>query len=83
MHEAWIQLAEKLKDKVNVVAISRDYNKGSIRRYHVSKYPTIRLYKGEDSHHYEEYEQADDGHDLTTADFVAFLQKNGIDTATD
>ena len=64
MHQAWINLSDKLKNKVNVMAVSRDYNHDAIRSLGVYQYPTIRLYKGPNARDYVEYPANDEGTNL-------------------
>eukprot|EP00355_Strombidium_rassoulzadegani_P008851 CAMPEP_0168621568 /NCGR_PEP_ID=MMETSP0449_2-20121227/7769_1 /TAXON_ID=1082188 /ORGANISM="Strombidium rassoulzadegani, Strain ras09" /LENGTH=106 /DNA_ID=CAMNT_0008662707 /DNA_START=136 /DNA_END=456 /DNA_ORIENTATION=- len=78
MHQAWIDLAQKLKGNLNVLAVSRDYNLDAMKSLQVFKYPTIRLYKGASDKDFVEFTQSDDGHDLTEESFLSFLQKNGV-----
>ena len=71
MHDAYISLAantEKNGEPVNVAAVSKEENGEMMFRYHISKYPTIRLFKGSPDN-FVEFDQADDGHDLTEKDF--------------
>ena len=70
MHQDWINLAERLKDSVNVMAVSRDYNLDALRKLHVSKYPTIRLYKGEGLENFVEYPQTEEGDELHEEKFI-------------
>ena len=60
------------------MSIEREYNMDAIHRYHISKYPTIRLYKGPNASTYNEFQQSEDGHDLTEKDFQEFLTTHGV-----
>ena len=58
MHNEWINLANQVyfkRQNINIIAVSRENNREAIRRYRVEKYPTIRLYKDDDSRHFVEF----------------------------
>ncbi len=73
-------MADKLRDKLTVMAVSRDYNTAAMRQLHVFKYPTIRLYKGQGEDNFVEYTIDENGKNLNEKNFVEFLKANGIES---
>ena len=83
LHDDFIDLATKVKMDgipVNVAAFMRENDVSAMEAFHVMQYPTIRLYKGNGGG-FVEFPAKDDGSNLKTADFLAFLKENGIAAA--
>lgn len=45
---------------------------------HINQFPTVRLYKPDDSKHYAEFHQLDNGENLNIDEFKKFLKEHQV-----
>ena len=78
MKSDWIKLSELVDEKhlkVNIGEIDRaTEGRSMLHALHIKQFPTVRLYKPDDSQHYAEFKQLDSGENLNIEEFKKFLR---------